>query len=349
MFFNIQHDIGTEISGYIVPDGVNGSVDLVLRANDQDVLDFTANITIESLVHAGRHSTGECGFLISNEHFTDLEFAGLETVFELEIRKRDDNMLIYRRPSYSFIQKKILRLETQMLPLWRFDKYFEPKFQYSMNNIENYGRETTTQFFLLNGILSEYLSGRILVRNYAHYIEDNYECITLLQDPYEELAERLFVFHQLKTTHFQHLGSREIANFRPAIHFVENMRLTDEKSVKAAFKTISDDVASILSDPLVRQLTTTTPGEAINRNGTASALSALSSFALVGLRSESEQFLAASAELIGVNYSELPPVPIFSQVTQLADILRTSKQAGYLLEKDRELYFSVKSAFEHAL
>jgi hypothetical protein len=227
MFFNIQHDTGNEISGYIVPDGVSGSVNLVLRVNNQDVLDFTANITIESLVHAGRHSTGECGFLISNEQlagidFTGTEFTGLETVYELEIRKRDDNMLIYRRPSYSFIQKKILRLETQILPLWRFDKYLEPRFQYAMNNIENYGRETTTQFFLLNGIVSEYLSGRILCRNYAHYIEDNYECITLIQDPYEELAERLLVFHQLKTAHFQHLGSREIANFRPAINFVEH-------------------------------------------------------------------------------------------------------------------------------
>jgi hypothetical protein len=58
--------------------------------------------------------------------------------------------------------------------------------------------------------------------------------------------------------------------------------------------------------------------------------------------------LAASAELIGVNYSELPPISNFSQVTQLADILRTSKHASYLIEKDRELYFCVKSAFEHA-
>jgi hypothetical protein len=343
MFFNIEYDYGNILKGYIVPDGVTGSINLVAKANGQDVFEFTANEVNESLVASGRHSTGACGFTLSSE-----EVIGLETFFEFEIRKRDDNMLIYRRPSYSFIQKKVLRLETQMIPLWRFDNYFETKFQYYMNNIENYGRETTTQFFLLNGTESEYLSGRILYRNYAYYLESNFECITLIQDPYEELAERLFVFHQLKNTNFAHLASRENANFRPAINFVENINFTDEKSVINAFKLMPDDVASILSDPLVRQLTTTSPSESIARNGTANALNALSSFSIVGLREQSEKYLAACAELIGVDCNELPSVPFFSQVTKLADILKTSKQAGYLIEKDRELYFSIKKAFKQA-
>ncbi len=343
MYFSVEYDTGAAISGYIVPDGISGSVDLVLKANNDGILEFTANNIIESLIHAGRHSTGACGFLITTEHVE-----GLESFPELEIRKRDDNMLIYRRNSSNFIQKKILRLETQMIPQWRLDRFFEDKFQYSLNNIENYGRETTTQLFLLIGINSKFLSGRILLRNYAYYIENNFECIALIQDPYEELAERLFVFHQLKKASLPHLGGRESANLRPAIEFVENIRLNDEKSILSAFKTMPDDVASILSDPLVRQLTTTAPGEGIARNATASALDALSSFAVIGLRDQSEKYLAACAELIGVDYNELPPVPKFTQVTALADILRYSKHAGYLIEKDRELYELVTTAFKKA-
>ncbi len=343
MFFNIEYDTGVALAGYVVADGVNGSVDLVLRANGEDIYEFTATEMREALVHAGRHSTGACGFYISDQHVY-----GLHAIQELEIRKRDDDMLIYRRHLPEFVHKKILRLETQMIPQWRLDRYFEDKFQYYMNNIENFGRETTTQFFLLNGVNSQYISGRILFRNYAHYIEDKFECIALIQDPFEELAERIFVFHQLKSASLPHLAAREGTSFAPAIEFVENIRLNDEKSVIMSFKSIPDDVAAILSDPLVRQLTTATPGEAIARNGTAAALDVLSSFSIVGLRDSSETYLEACAELINVNYSELPPVPKFSQVKQLANILRLSKQASYLIEKDRELYQLVASAFKKA-
>jgi hypothetical protein len=340
MFFNVEYDTGAAIAGYIVPDGVSGSLDLIISSNGENIFEFSANKLIASLVHSGRHSTGLCGFLVTNEQITNLE-----TVYELEIRKREDNMLIYRRNLSTLIQKKILRLETQMIPQWRMDRFFEQKFQYYLNNIENYGRETTTQLFLLNGINSEYISGRILMRNYAYYTENNFECITLIQDPYEELAERLFVFQQLKKASLPHLGGRESANFRPAIDFVENISLTDEKSILSAFKVMPEDVASILSDPLVRQLTTTAPGEGVARNATASALDVLGSFAVIGLHDQSEQYLAACAELLGVNYNELPPVPKFSQVSILADILRQSKHVGYLIEKDRELYQLVTNAF----
>ncbi len=343
MFFNVEYDTGSALAGYVVADGVNGSVDLVLRVDGQDIFEFSATEMREALVHAGRHSTGKCGFLISNE-----QVAGLETLYELEIRKQDDDMLIYRRHLSTFVQKKVLRLETQMIPQWRFDRYFEDKFQYYMNNIENFGRETTTQFFLLNGVNSQYLSGRILFRNYAHYVEDKFEAIALIQDPYEELAERIFVFHQLKTASLPHLAAREGTSFAPAVEFVENIRLNEEKSIIAAFKSIPDDVVAILADPLVRQLTTATPGEAIARNGTSAALDVLSSFAVVGLRNNSEAYLEACAEFMGVNYNELPPVPKFSQVKQLADMLRMSKQAGYLVERDRELYQLVSSAFKKA-
>ena len=343
MFFNIEYDTGSALAGYVFADGVNGSVDLVLRANGQDIYEFTASEPREALVHSGRHSTGSCGFYVSDQHVN-----GLQDIYELEIRKRDDDMLIYRRHLSTFVQKKILRLETQMIPQWRVDRYFEDKFQYYMSNIENYGRETTTQLFMLNGVNSQYISGRILFRNYAHYAEDKFDCIALIQDPYEELAERIFVFHQLKTASLPHLAAREGTSFAPAIEFIENINLNDEKSVVASFKSIPDDVAAILSDPLVRQLTTATPGEAIARNGTSAALDVLSSFAVMGLRDESETYLEACAELIGVNYSELPPVPKFSQVKQLADTLRMSKQAGYLIEKDRELYQLVVSAFKKA-
>ncbi len=342
MLFGIEYDHGSILQGYVVTDGVNGSVDCVAKTNGETIYEFTANELREALVHSGRHATGACGFTLSTEHIADIG-----TLFDFEIRTRDD-LLIYHRPSYDFIGKKILRLETQMLPLWRFDHFFEDKFQYYLNNIENHGRETTTQFFLLNGVNSQYLSGRILFKNYMYYTENNYDLIAMLQDPYNDLAERLFVMKQLQKTNMPHLSKREIASLAPAIEFVENLKLNDDKAIIKAFKNIPDDVATLLSDPVTRLLTTSTPGEAIARNATASALDTLSSFAIVGLREHSDRYCSACAELIGVDYNALPPVPQFTQVEQLATVLKQSKQAGYLIEKDRELYSTVSSVYNKA-
>ncbi len=343
MLFSVEYDRGHEIIGYVVPDGVTGSVNLVVKINGLEIFELVASDIRIALVESGRHETGACGFRIASE-----DIPSLEDFMDLEIRDRDNGVLIYRRPNPKFWTKKVLRLETHMLPLWRLDNSISKYFQYSLQHIENFGRETTTQLFLLNHVSSVYLSGRILYRNYAFYIDTNFECIAALHDPYEELAERLYILTHLRKSPLPHLGARDSVSLIPAIGFVETMRIDDEKSVHDAFKHVPDEVVSLLADPLVRQLTTTVPGEPAGRNGTAAALDILSSFAIVGLRSESDKYIDACAEFLNIENMELPPVPRFPQVSALADMLRRSKHAGYLIEKDRELYNHVAHAFQTA-
>jgi hypothetical protein len=78
----------------------------------------------------------------------------------------------------------------------------------------------------------------------------------------------------------------------------------------------------------------------------AAALDLLASFAIVGIRNVSERFLDAMAELTGVDSAILPPIPRFSKVAPLAQLLQNSKQVDGLLETDLELYHYVNAAVE---
>lgn len=343
MLFATEYDSGTRISGYAVPDGVSSSLDLCVRSGGNDIFELCANQPRPDIAASGRHHTGACGFSLSMD-----QIPGLADLQDLEIFELSSNVLIYRRPNMRFLPRKVLRLETHMLPLWRLDKAISPFFQYSVDNIEKYGKETTTQFFLMHNVPSVYLSGKILYRNYNFYIDEKFECIVLLQDPFEEMAERILILGHMKQATLSHMGERDTVSLQPAVAYFADTDITDEAAVHLAFKDLPDDVAAILSDPLVRQFSTTLPGERAGKRGVTAALDVLTSFAIVSLRSESDRFLDATAELLGIDPALLPPIPGFGKVPVLADMLRRSRNAGYLIEKDRELFSHIAGAVQKA-
>ena len=343
MLFAVESDTGTHIAGYAVADGVSSSLNLLVRSGGTDIFEFRADEVRPEIAASGRHHTGACGFSLSLD-----QIPGLADLQDVEIYEPSSNLLIYRRPNMRFLPRKVLRLETHMLPLWRLDKAIAPFFQYAIDNIEKYGKETTTQFFLMHNVPSVYLSGKILYRNYNFYIDEKFECIVLLQDPYEEMSERMLILSHMKQAMLPHMGERDIASLQPAVAYFAETDITDEAAVHQAFKYLPDDVATILSDPLVRQFSTMLPGERAGKRGVTAALDVLTSFAIVSLRSDSGRFLDATAELFGINPALLPPIPGFGKVPVLADMLRRSPNAGYLIEKDRELFSHITSAMQKA-
>jgi hypothetical protein len=341
MLFNIEADTGALVTGYVVPDNFSGVPNIVLRSNGEDVLVRPANEIREALVSAGRHQTGACGFMI-DERLVPL----LAKMHDLEIYDSDTKLLIYRRPKPHFLGKCVLRLETHLFPLWRFDEALSSRFQYFSRGIEKLGRETTTQFFLLNQVNSVYLSGRILYKNFRHYIDSHFETIFIMHNPFEEMAERLLVFAQIKKVGTDVLGMRDSMIMQSAIEFAQALPIHDEKALKRALHKMPGGVANALANPVVRQLTTTTPDEMPGAGAVSTALDLLASFAIVGLRREPDTFLNAVEEYTGVEANSLPPIGKFRGVGTLARALKRSGAVNTLLEKDLELYQHLLAAFK---
>ena len=126
MLFNIERDEGNRIVGYVVPDTFSGTAAIRITDGQRDLLVLQCLEERAALVAAGRHATGQCGFTIDETLVADLSRQE-----GLEIYDNETNILIYRRrPPTEVIQKRVFRLETHLIPLWRLDDRIERHFQY---------------------------------------------------------------------------------------------------------------------------------------------------------------------------------------------------------------------------
>jgi hypothetical protein len=344
VLFNIEDDFGDCLVGYLVPDGFS-SVPSIRVSGDGEVLAVVqANEDRPALAAASRHETGRCGFRIDAT-----QVPGLGRFADLELRDEETGILIYRRPPAAAVPRHVFRLETHLFPHWRLDDALRPYFQYHLRGAELFGRETVTQLFLLNKIDSSYVSGRILYKNYAYFIENGgHSVYTIVQDPYHELAERLLVFSKIAQVGSRHFGDRDSRRFASAIAFCETLSFADAKKLKHELRRMPSEVAAVFSNPLVRQLTATTPDEMPPGGAVAASLDLLASFALIGLRSEADVLYEGLAELLAIDPMVMPPLPQFASVPRLAAMLKESGVVDVLLEKDAELFYYLEEAIRRS-
>ena len=294
-----------------------------------------------ALVTAGRHSTGLCGFTID-----DAMLPGLADLADLEIVDAATDILVYRRHAApDLMEGATFRLETHLLPLWRLDEIFATRFRYWYKGIDRHGRETATQVFCLDKS-SIYASGRLLYKNFEYYLAKGVRTFATIRHPHDELAERLLVLQNIGNRAEQLLGSRDALILEAAIAFAGELKTLDEAELKKAFRKLPPETAAALSNPLTRQLTTNTPDEMPTSGSVAAALDVLSSFEVVGLRSDEHRFIDALSAAMGLPRDTFPPLAEFSRVRDLGRLLRDVPQCEAFLEKDLELFHHVNTAFD---
>jgi hypothetical protein len=333
MLFNVFDDSGDRVQGTVIPDTYSGICQIRAYVGGREVGVFPTDELNQSARDIGMHATGLVNFSITEE-----KLPGLSTFDNLELYEDDSNLLLYRRRLPGMISQKFLRLETQLLPLWRLDEAVKPRFQQYYRGIETLGRSGTSQIFHLSQD-SIYASGRILIKNFMTFCDDyGFKYITMVRDPYEELAERLLVMNRIEKGGLNPLGEREVMNLREAIEFAGSLPLDSEKAFRRALRRMPMDVAMSLANPVVRQFSTSTLDEQPTQGGVAAALDVLAQSTLVGLRAESEQFARALGELINQDLTDGALFPAFPKAIELADVIRGSGSCEGILEKDLELY-----------
>jgi hypothetical protein len=343
MLFNIEQDTGDCVVGYCVPDGFEATPRLLVRGGGEELARLEAGELRQSLVDAGRHRTGRCGFTIAES-----EIPGLARLEDLTITEEESGLLIYRRPRPDFLQRKVVRLETHLFPLWRLDDAVRPRFQHFIRGVESLGRETVTQLLLLNDVGSSYLSGRILYKNYATFIDNGFDVCMFVQDPHIEFAERLLILGKVREAGLTVLGPRDAMVYEPAIAFAESLPFDSDRALKRALRAMPGEVAQRLANPLARQMTAATPDEAPPGAAIASALDAFASFAAIGLRVEAETALEGFSAVADVAHGELPRLPHSTAAEALGRLLADSRVIDSLIETDCELYHHLSEAARRA-
>ena len=336
MQFGVEDDHGASIKCHLVPDAGGLTPSLRVLGGGRELAVVHANELRPEVLASGRHATGLCGF-----HIDAVAVPGLDTCPDLELREAGTGLLVYRRPRNGQLAgTKVLRLETHLLPLRRFDEGFGDSFHYWYEGIERLGLETTSHMFRIPHCSSLYMSGRLRFPAIQSLVA-GFKLLIVLRDPFHELAERLLVFKNLPNDGGSVLGPRDLAVFQGAIDFVHEVEAFDARFCRNFTKWASPEVLRVLANPLVRQLSAPDDAE-MPRDALASALQALSCFDVVGVRDDGQAFRHAVGEMLG---RTAPPLHEYSRVVELGERLRAFGRADTILDKDLELYEGVKQAF----
>ena len=339
MLFMVWEDSGSSIKAYCVPDSFTSYARLKVFAAGRHLTTLAPNAFNEHMV--GRHKTGQVGFEIDGSIVP-----GLADLTDLELRDETTDILVYRRtPASPIINQAVFRLETSLLPLFRFDQVLQNRFRFWYDRLDMHSAETARQILAFHHFTSLYSSGRLLYSNYDFYLYEHQKSIVLLQDPYEELAERLLIFQRLGSEDLARLLSdRDLLYYAPMIQLSKQLKHFDEKEVRRVLRNADPDALAVLSNPVVRQLTANTPDEMADNNSLSKSLRVLSEFAIIGLRSQFGEFTAAVADMLDVDPSLFGQVPDNPIVSALAERLRQQSWLERFLEHDLNLYASIESA-----
>jgi hypothetical protein len=340
MLFNVEYDHGDIIEGYVIPDGFSGRSEIIVSDQTGDLVQLPCDQAKPAVVQSGRHETGIIGFKIDRSSIADLPERST-----LVIRDAKTGIVVYRRPQgRPSIPLKVLRLETNLVPMARFDANCGTRFQYDMSAVERYGHETTIQVLLLHGINSIYLSGRLLLRNYEEYFDKGFRGITYLSDPYYEMAMRIFLLKRMAKTHISFLGERDQILLGPAAEYFAEVDLTEVSSLRAHLKKAPPKVQRVLASPITRQLVCTSPEQLTSRRELAAAVGLLSRFTIVGHDTDPSHFRQAVFELIGVAPDDLALPGGNALFHEVAERLRSIHVAEMMLEEDLILTHYVREA-----
>jgi hypothetical protein len=342
MLFDIEADTGDEIVGYLVPDGYEEVPRLCLVAGGRALWSGAASEPRAALVAAGRHRTGLCGFRIGRGEVPDLrEYP------DAELRDLATGLTIYRRRRAARPRRnRVFRLETRLKPLRALDAAMEPHFQAWFPGVERYGAETVEQVLLLSGAATVYASGRVQLGSHAALMESEAAVLVQLRDPYAELAERIALFSGSLGPPARWLAPRERQTYAAAIEAFDGIDPQSPRALRRAFRRLGPEAADALCNPLARQLTAASPGEACPPNAVASALRALSGASLVVPSEPGGLFEAMAGAALGTRIASGLGAGEAPRIAEIAATLEGIGLAEAMLEADLEIYGSVSDVYD---
>lgn len=338
--FDVEEDSGSRIVGYLVPDSFTGIPRIRVLDGEVCLLELEANSARPSLVAAGRHGSGQCGFVVSEQ-----EIPGLSTVRHLEIQEAESRFTIYRR----FLEKvhvplKLLRLETCHVRTTSLDQQLARHFQLAHTMVDRLGRETVTQTVMMTSCASHFVSARFPYREFEFSIADEFRRLCVLDDPYVELAQTILALSKGVGGQESVFGLREQLSLEDCMAFFSDVDIHNRTSLRTALIAMPSNVESELANQLARLLAARTSDESPRSTHLASALESLSTFDIVGIYEQPNTYLEGLQELLGLPLNPEQPSSPSSDIYKLADSLRDFPLIHDLLDMDIQVYETVREA-----
>jgi hypothetical protein len=235
------------------------------------------------------------------------------------------------------------------MPDTKIESLFAKHFTLHYGTAQRHPQDTFFGIINNQAARSIYLSGRPNFSQYEQWLrERDFKIITLIRNPYEEMAERLLFARYASGPNLPPFVTDYMYGLEPLVDMVKNVRFEDVESIRAAFSALTDLQKQVLTNPLARSLACL-PDEMPKSAHVEIALSRLSRMDLVGLRTRFGEFKSILKEILGVDVFGQHELNSLSWVQRVVAHLSQIKQARALISLDLDLYSYVEEAVVEAI
>lgn len=345
MYFHVDEDAGSYISGWVITDNPGEIPELTIRIPNRKEVTFSANVLRPDLRDLGMHSTGQAGFIVDGRHVPDLV-----DLVEISLVEPDTGLTIYKRfNANQHIEHKLLLVDVSAFPQIRMLRQLMSFFTQSYPVVERLSLETVTGLISLTNIQSIFVTGNPNWPRHGEIaLERGFTTAALLRDPFEELAEKLLFLSQALKQPESVRASPTIARFVGLLPHLEKMDLGDSKSILSCFRSMPNEIRRMIRSPMTSTFGTA-PDENVQRRNVSVALDNLAHFNVVGLRSKFDVFCAMLNEYVGTPIAANCELGTLPNTLDLADRLRNVGIVADLLDEDIALYSFAIEAIEVGL
>ncbi len=312
---------------------------------DRPPVEIKATLARPKLVARGLHATGLAGFQVDNTVVT-----GIAKLKQIEIQDVDSGVLLYRRRQKDQLSAKLFRCELQAMPQPHIDRQFTRYFTMSYQAVERYSADTIESIVANRFSDSIYIAGRLPLSEYQKTLKDcGFRMATSLQEPFEELAERLLFLRYATSSNRPVYIDDYLTGFEPLLKIAQRFDIADEAALQRLFENLDPLQKTILSNPLVRLLACEAEEDSPQPKHIERALYNLASFDLVGLHSRYAEFRSMLREILQVDILGGYQPHQISWTAVVGEKLARIDQVKEMLALDIELYGRVQDAIEAVL
>jgi hypothetical protein len=347
MLFHMQDaPAGDSIVGWVLPDNPSALPKIKIYGPDGFIAELEANVHQVNMRDRGQHDTGLVGFRINEKNLPELP----RIWDRIQIRESDSNVLIYRKSlPDNHVEQRLFHFELRAMPDLSTGQLIARHFTLYYNILQRYPQQTL--FAIVNNppAKSIYLSGCPRLQQYEHLLrERKYKIVTLVRNPYDEMAERLLLARYSLSPNAPAFIADHMYGLEPLKDLVKNIKFDEIESIRAAFSSMTEEQREVLSNPLVKALACTVD-ERPKSGHIEIALAKLSRMDLVGLRSRFDEFKSILPEILGADIFGNHQLVEFLWVRRIADCLPDIKLAKNLISLDLDLYSFAEEAITEAM
>jgi hypothetical protein len=350
MQFKVIKDSGNLIAGWMTSDDPLAAPTLLLSAPGSKEVEVVADRQGSNRKRNPEKRRDSEGTDRARFRITESVFPALATATDLEIRDAKSRVLLYRRSQpEQHLAQKIFRYELQGMPRPDLDNIFNQNFTVVNHAVERLPPNTLACLVDREFATSVYLAGRPPLPRLLQQLKgSDFKVVTLLRDPYEEMAERLLFLSYAANKELPPQFSDRLTGLTSLVEFARQFDQAEDEDLVTLFKTISGEQQRALSNPFVRALACEGRDTPAQRH-VSIALNNLSSLNLVGLMTHFKDFKSSFAEIVEADILGDCEITQASWVSEAAPRLAEIDEVTELILLDIELYNYARDAIKSAL